>query len=204
MLYLSRAGCAWRLLPHDLPPWQTVYHYFRCWRLEGRWTRMVAVLRGRLRGRLGRHPTPSAVVLDSQSVRTTERGGRTATTAPSGPGGRKRHLLVDTLGLLAVDVSPANVSDRDGAVALLQRLDRRHLPRLRYGWADGGYRGAFLAWALARSRIAFEVVARADGGRGAAAGCRPACSRQRCHGSRSSHADGWWSGPLPGWAATVG
>ena len=82
------------------------------------------------------------------------------------PGGRKRHLLVDTLGLLlAVHVTPADVSDRDGAAELLRRLDRRHLPRLRHGWADGGYRGGFLAWALARSKIAFEVVARADGGR---------------------------------------
>jgi putative transposase len=80
--------------------------------------------------------------------------------------GRKRHLLVDILGLLlAVHVSPANVSDQDGAAELLGRLDRRQLPRLRYGWADGGYRGAFLAWALARSKIAFQVVARADGGR---------------------------------------
>lgn len=80
--------------------------------------------------------------------------------------GRKRHLLVDTLGLLlAVHVTAADVSDRHGAMALLRRLDRRHLPRLRHGWADGGYRGTFLAWALARSKITFEVVARADGGR---------------------------------------
>jgi putative transposase len=67
--------------------------------------------------------------------------------------------------LLAVHVSPANVTDRDGAVALLQRLDRRQVPRLRWGWADGGYRGGFLTWALATTKIAFEVVARADGGR---------------------------------------
>jgi transposase len=73
---------------------------------------------------------------------------------------------VDTLGLLlAVHVTPADVSDRDGAVELLRRLDRRQLPRLRHGWADGGYRGGFLGWALARCKIAFEVVQRADGGR---------------------------------------
>jgi putative transposase len=82
MLYWLRAGCAWRLLPHDFPPWKTVYHYWRAWRRAGVWERLLAALREQERVRQGRAPSPSAVIVDSQSVRTTERGGRTATTAP--------------------------------------------------------------------------------------------------------------------------
>jgi putative transposase len=82
IFYVVRGGCAWRLLPHDFPPWQTAYHYFRAWRIDGTWERIHTTVRERTRLREGRQASPSAAILDTQSVRTTEKGGRGDTTGP--------------------------------------------------------------------------------------------------------------------------
>src|ERR1700733_13494218 len=164
LFYVNHNGCVWRALPHDFPPWKTCYNYFRDWTVDATWQRMHDTLREQVRTGVGKQPTPSAASLDSQSVKTAGLASDAGFDAAKQIKGRKRHIVVDTLGLLlAVLVTSAAVQDADGAKLLLPALTPLRFPRLAKVWADSGYNRSFLGGFLAGAKWVLEIVHRAVG-----------------------------------------
>jgi transposase len=164
ILYVNRTGCAWRYLPKDFPPWRTVYGYFAAWRDNGVLQQVHDQLRDAARALAGRDPQPTAAVIDSQSVRAADTVPKTTRGWDNAKkvNGRKRHIAVDTAGLvLAVVVTAASVQDRDGAKPLLWNLART-CTAIRLAWADAGYAGKLVTWAKTNLKLTVEIVRKRD------------------------------------------
>lgn len=165
LFYMVRAGCAWRLLPREFGPWQTVYGYYRAWTRDDSWRMLHDTLRDCLRKIEGRKVAPTAAIIDSQSVKVPDQAGERGYDAGKKISGRKRHLAVDTLGLiLAITITSAAVQDRDAAKGLIKlMLSMYH--RIQIIWADGGYLGKLVTWVKQLrpcGKLKLEIVRRSD------------------------------------------
>jgi transposase len=167
ILYVVRTGCAWRYLPADLPPWETVYGRFRQWNKRGVTERILTELREQVRISHGRNPEPSAGIIDSQSVKAADTVAKTTRGYDAGKkvGGRKRFIVTDTLGLLiVVCVMAASVQDRDGAKGTL--LDLYQTIGVRYVLADGGFAGVLVGWCARILKLTLDIVRKPKGQKG--------------------------------------